>query len=194
MKRKMTLSLDKKDWPRLFEKAAGAGLSPEELIEHFINDLICGEHSNGGDERDLASAWYNRCWFSHGSPETLLQYLINYGNLDEFLDYLHDYEKQYEEIAELENELNGYDFVPVEGREGLWDISYYGDGTPVYTSKAALEKQIADEILCVEKNAAICKCEVDAFWNSFLKYKPAADFDDELRIIRNWTESTKLTD
>ena len=194
MKRKMTISLDKSDWPRFFEKAAGAGLTPEELIENFINDLICGEHSNGSDERDLAYAWFERCWFSHTSPETFLQYLISYGTLDEFLENLHDYEQADEEIAELENELTGYDFVTVPGREGLWDVGHYRDGTSVYTSKEIIEKQIADEIECVERNASYCKEQIDAFWKAFLKKKPEADYDDELRIIRNWTESTKLTD
>ena len=194
MKRKMTISLDKSDWPRFFEKAAGVGLTPEELIENFINDLICGEHSNGSDERDLACAWFERCHFSHSTPETFLQYLISYGDLDVFLDSLNDYEQADEEIEELEAELNGYDFVTVPGRKGLWDVYYPAVEDPVYTSKETIEKQVADDIKRTRQNASYCKSQVDAFWNAFLKKKPEADFDDELRIIRNWTESTKITD
>ena len=158
----MTISLDKGDWPRFYEKAAGVGLSLEELIETFINDLICGEHSNGGDERDLAYACFERCHFSHSTSETFLQDLISYGDLDVFLESLNDYEQADEEIEELEAELNGYDFVTVPSRKGLWDVYYPAGEDPVYTSKETIEKQVADF--------------------------------DELRIIRNWTESIKLTD
>ena len=87
-----------------------------------------------------------------------------------------------------------YDFVPVPGREGLWDAGHYRDGTTVYTSKEELEKQLADEIRLTKQHADYCKSEIDAFWKGFLKKKPEADYDDELRIIRNWTESIKLTD
>ncbi len=195
MKKKvLTISLHKSDWPRFYEKAAGAGLSPEELIENFINDLICGEHSNGGDERDLACAWFDRCWFSHSSAETFLQYLISYGNLDVFLEYQGDLDQLDDEISELENELNGYEFVTVPGRKGLWDVYYPAGEDPVYTSKETIVKQIEDEIARTRQNAAYCKNQIDAFWSAFLKKKPDADFDDELSIIRNWTESTKLTD
>lgn len=40
--RDFKLNLSTADVDRLFEKAEGVGLSPSELLENFIGDLVCG--------------------------------------------------------------------------------------------------------------------------------------------------------
>lgn len=76
--RDFQLKLSDADVERLFLKAGEAGLSVSELLENFIGDLVCGTYSNGSDERDYASQWFDRCWFGMGYGEiSFLQWLIS---------------------------------------------------------------------------------------------------------------------
>ena len=59
----ININLSDSDVKRLYVKAAGASLTPEELIENFIGDLVCGTYSNGSDERVYAEQWFDRCDF-----------------------------------------------------------------------------------------------------------------------------------
>lgn len=76
--RNFQLKLSDADVERIFLKAGEAGLSVSELLENFIGDLVGGTYSNGSDERDHASQWFDRCWFGMGLGEfTFLQWLIS---------------------------------------------------------------------------------------------------------------------
>ena len=81
---KLQLAAD--DCQRLAMKAAGCGLTISELLENFVNDLVCGADTNGSDERMYAEQWFERCWFSYQPEETLLRHLIEWGCIEEFLD------------------------------------------------------------------------------------------------------------
>ncbi len=70
-----TMRLTAPEAERLYRKASMAGLTIGELLESFAQDLICGGHSHGSDERDLANQWYDRCDFVTPS-NSLLYYLL----------------------------------------------------------------------------------------------------------------------
>lgn len=84
--RTFKLELSEADVEKLFYKAGAVGLTPEQLLENFIADLVCGERTNGSDERMYAEAWFDRCGFAYMKERTLLNYLIdNSYNIVEFL-------------------------------------------------------------------------------------------------------------
>ena len=51
--RNITVKLSNADCEKLIKKCGKFGLTPGELIENFISDLIDGTYSNGSDERYL---------------------------------------------------------------------------------------------------------------------------------------------
>ncbi|MBQ0066596.1 MAG: helix-turn-helix domain-containing protein [Phascolarctobacterium sp.] len=97
--RTITLNLSDADCYRLAQKSGGCGLSVSELLENFIGDLVDGTYSNGSDERMNANAWFERCGFSWLFDKNLLTYLIEWGNINNFLEELHDLEEAQESVS-----------------------------------------------------------------------------------------------
>lgn len=99
---KLQLAAD--DCQRLAMKAAGCGLTISELLENFVNDLVCGADTNGSDERMYAEQWFERCWFSYQPEETLLRHLIEWGCIEEFLDNYRYLQEALEDLKAAEGE------------------------------------------------------------------------------------------
>ncbi len=83
--RTFTVNLSDADVKRLYKKAAEASLTPEELFENFVGDLVDGTYSNGSDERMCAEEWYNRCWFSFDYFNSFLAYLVRECKYEDFI-------------------------------------------------------------------------------------------------------------
>lgn len=66
----------------LSELAARAGMSTGELLTSFIHDLTGSDHSNGSDERECASGWYERCCFELTREESFVSWLADRYELD----------------------------------------------------------------------------------------------------------------
>lgn len=110
--RTITLNLSDADVKRLAEKAGEGGLTISELLENFIGDLIDGTYSNGSDERMYADRWFQRCWFSMFSDDTLLKFLLLWGDLDDFIDLMNEIENSKKEMAEMK--INAEDYTSEE--------------------------------------------------------------------------------
>lgn len=116
LQRNITLKLTEDDVTELCKKVGKCGLTVSQLLESFVSDLIGGSKTNGSDERMYANQWFNRCWFSFVPDQTFLQYLIEWGSVDDILDTweelqnyegqetLEDYEQ--EELEMLKNYIN----------------------------------------------------------------------------------------
>ena len=61
--RTITVKLTDTDCEKLVHICGEHNLTVGQLIGNFIGDLVCGTHSNGSDERDLAEQWFKCCWF-----------------------------------------------------------------------------------------------------------------------------------
>ncbi len=83
--RSIMLNLSDADVGRLYVKAGESGLTPAELLQNFIGDLLDGTYSNGSDERAYANDWFERCHFAHNQSESLLSYLLGINELESFL-------------------------------------------------------------------------------------------------------------
>ncbi len=108
--RTFTVNLSDADVKRLYKKAAEASLTPEELFENFVGDLVDGTYSNGSNERMCAEEWYNRCWFSFDYFGSFLAYLVRECEYEDFINSFETAEESAEELLEM----NIDDFVNKE--------------------------------------------------------------------------------
>lgn len=115
----LKLKLSDADCERISKQAGEYGLTVGQLIENFIGDLVNGTYSNGSDERDCATRWFERCWFGMFPEKTLLHHLLEWGyEPEEYLELL-------ENIETAKKEMEYYKEHPEEcDEEG---ISYIED-------------------------------------------------------------------
>ena len=101
-KRQFTLELSDGDAREFCEKCYKDGTSPEEVLQGFISDLIDGAGTRGSDERELASAYYNRCLCA-GTRCTFSQWILNYCtySIDEIVQRLEDLQGLKDTLQEL---------------------------------------------------------------------------------------------
>lgn len=101
----LTLNISDEDYLDLLKKCGIHSITPEDLLENFISDLVYGKNCNGSDESIKAQAWFERCWFGMFPEETLLKYLLEYGPEPEELIFLiDDISSLHEELKELEKD------------------------------------------------------------------------------------------
>jgi len=128
--RDIKLNLSDADVKRLFKISAEAGLTPEELLESFIGDLVDGTYSNGSDERMYAKQWYMRCGYCYDKPKTFLRFLLEYDD---------DYEVTYfvSLIKDRDSTINSLTFfeVPEEIYILKNEIEFYQQEIDEYFSK-----------------------------------------------------------
>lgn len=96
------INLPDTDIKKFFEKAAGVGLSPDELLGAFIGDLVDGTYTNGSDERMYIEQWFDRCMFSANWCSSFLSYLIRSCELDYYFDLLKNVSECKDEISETD--------------------------------------------------------------------------------------------
>ena len=113
--RTITLNLSDADCERIAKEAGKAGLTVSELLQNFIGDLVCGTYSNGSDERDLASQWYERCGFGMFPDTTLIRYLIEEWQEDTFIEDL-------EEMQSMKDDISYYEGIENPDSDDLTDL------------------------------------------------------------------------
>lgn len=109
--RKLTVELTDETLIDFVELCFRDGTTPAEVLGGFINDLVCGNHSRGSDERDLANAYYDRCGYGYFyQARDFLQWALAYDAVGTIADYLKD-------IAEIEEEIAFLTENPGKGEE-----------------------------------------------------------------------------
>lgn len=104
--RGITINLSDADVERLFEKAYSNGLTPSELIEGFLGDLLDGTYSHGSDERDLADEYFERCGYDMGTELTFLRWALEMNYCDDIIDLLDDRDAGLEILADWEKDIS----------------------------------------------------------------------------------------
>lgn len=74
--RKITVELTEDTFKRFIEKCYQDGTTPAEVLEGFINDLVCGSHTRGSDERMYAEQYYDRCCYGMFAEDTFCRFLL----------------------------------------------------------------------------------------------------------------------
>lgn len=81
--RQINLTLSDFEVDSLCREASSRGTTVEEILEDFVGNLVGGYHYRGSDEGRLASEYLDRVIYSFDDDETFLQWLSNYGNLED---------------------------------------------------------------------------------------------------------------
>jgi hypothetical protein len=120
--RSFTLELSDADVKRLYEKAYSNGITPAQLLQDYIGDLLDGTYTRGSDERMYAQQYFDRCIYTWpDDPRSFLQWALEEYRIDDIADELEtlDYAtgdiKYYEEhpddpdnTPDFINKLQGY--------------------------------------------------------------------------------------
>lgn len=97
--RTLIIKLSDADVLRVCEKAGAHNITVAEMVESYLQDLVCGTYTNGSDERDNARAYFERCYYGLYPEHTFLHYLIEWGSLQEYLENLDTAQDIQEDIA-----------------------------------------------------------------------------------------------
>lgn len=147
--RNITVKLSNVDCEKLIKKCGKFGLTPGELIENFISDLIDGTYSNGSDERYLVNQWFDYR-FSHEPQDTLLQHLLFLGyDPKNYLDVLEEIQTAKAKKEYLKDHPEDADEESIFIEE---DIAYFEDELKyMRTGWKPKELKIDEEIELIEK-------------------------------------------
>ena len=81
--RTFTVELTDSTMTDFFNKCYQDGTTPAEVLEGFINDLVCGSHTRGSDERMYAEQYYDRCCYGMFAEDTFCRFLLIDYRMDE---------------------------------------------------------------------------------------------------------------
>ncbi|MBO5486316.1 MAG: hypothetical protein J5988_05225 [Eubacterium sp.] len=187
-KRQIVLKLSDADVDRLFEKAADAGMFPEELLENFIGDLVGGTYSNGSDERDLAGEWFDRCGFSMMKEYDFCSYLRENELWEEAVETLSEIEDCKTSVEVYSKEIqNGYHVNTYTGEKTLWN--------ECFSSRERWNEDLRNSIRRHGKKIAKLQTSFeDEYWKTYLNHmkdrgkKVTETMENEIQKMLEWEE------
>lgn len=173
------------DMSKFVEKAGQAGLSVGKLLGHFVNDLVCGEHSNGSDERMYAGQWFDRCGFSY-LDNSFLKYLLGWERLEEAWRLWGQIEYCKEDIAKIKTALEcGY--MENKGQRYTWEDITDGSGKPCYSSREEWEKIERGFLEENQEDMERCRELLGEYWTEYKEFsKSDGEFEDEMKLVVEW--------
>lgn len=161
--RNISLNLSDADCQRLAEKAVLGGITPSELLEGFIGDLVDGTYSHGSDERMYAQQWYDRCGFTYEAPKDFLHYLLVTQGADAIKDVLADWDDMCEMKEDLADaKTNSQEYTPAD-------------------------------VAAIEEALQYSKVGINDMFIDYLKWANTASIDQEKEIhrLRAWQDEVK---
>lgn len=161
--REISLNLSDADCKKLSILCGKYDITISKLLENFIGDLICGTYCNGSDENSYAEDWFFRTWFGMFPEEekTLLKFLLEREEVEEFLKTIEFIEEAKEEIKDYENNPENYDAEYIE------DIEF-------------LKRDIELSLQCYEY-----------YINEFKQINSKVNIKDEIEKVKRWVDKTK---
>ena len=167
--RNITINLSDADVERLFGKTYVNGITPSELIEGFLGDLLDGTYSNGSDERMLADEYFERCCYGMGADYTFLRWALEFEYYDDIIDLIDDRDVCVDVLAAGQNGWNAR-MTPEEIKKEIAEF------------KEDLQR-VEDEILGYYNEYAICY-EYDRKTHLGKEPQPLEDGMEEMRQYR----------
>lgn len=155
--RSFTLELSDADVKRLYEKAYGNGITPVQLLQDYLGDLLNGTYTRGSDERMYAQQYFDRCNYTFSdAPRSFLQWA-----LDEY------------RINDIAEELETLDYATA-------DIQYYEEHTEDQPQLSELDEYI----LQTAKTTA--ESELTAIYEEYKVSKGNEPYSDGIAAIRRY--------
>ena len=167
--RNITINLSDADVERLFGKTYVNGITPSELIEGFLGDLLDGTYSNGSDERMLADEYFERCCYGMGADYTFLRWALECEYYDNIIALIDDRDFCVDVLAAGQNGWNAR-MTPEEIKKEIAEF------------KEDLQR-FEDEILDYYNEYAICY-EYDRKTHLGKEPQPLEDGIEEMRQYR----------
>lgn len=100
----VSLELYREDLQNILFKLAADDINLSTLLTRFIGDLVGSDYCrNGSDECERANAYYDRCSYGLQKEDTFLQYLLESGEIENFIEIQEKIEAYKEWIQEGEN-------------------------------------------------------------------------------------------
>ena len=140
MKVNVSLELHEENLKDILFKLAADDTNLTELLEGFINDLICGRGRHGSDECDRARAYYDRCSYGLWEEDTFLRYLLESGEMGYFLSVLEDVEAYKEWV----NEGEDYEEELKEAEEA--SDSFYSEWAERYKTSPQNREEVFEQV------------------------------------------------
>lgn len=140
--RTIKVKLSDADCERLTNLCGRHNMSVGELLENFIGDLVDGTYSNGSDERMYADMWFNRCYFSWSADETLLRYMLDMWDVEDFMTLCNEIDNYKEHPEVYEDDIAD---AKACNEELLWFEREYNDYIEEYKEmhpEADIQKEI----------------------------------------------------
>lgn len=189
--RTIKLKLSDADCERISCKAGKAGMTVGELLQQFIGDLVDGTYTNGSDERQAAEDWYNRCSFGMFPEKTFLNYLLEYGEMDTFLEKLEEKEDAESNIKITEKEIST-GIIKGRGNSYTWKDLIGGDGKPCYGCREEWELSQKEYIEQEQDTLEAAEQDMKEIWEDFLSWTDKDEknlsFEIEIQKVRDWEE------
>lgn len=167
--RNITINLSDADVERLFGKTYVNGITPSELIEGFLGDLLDGTYSNGSDERMLADEYFERCCYGMGADYTFLRWALECEYYDNIIGLIDDRDFCVDVLAAGQNGWNAR-MTPEEIKKEIAEFKEDLQG-------------FEDEILGYYNEYAICY-EYDRKTHLGKEPQPLEDGIEEMRQYR----------
>ena len=83
----VSLELYREDLQSILFKLAADNIDLSTLLTRFIGDLVASDYCrNGSDEVDRANAYYDRCSYGLHKEDTFLNYLLESGEMKNFIE------------------------------------------------------------------------------------------------------------
>lgn len=185
--RNITINLNDEDCISILDLCIQHNISLPLLLENFIADLTGGSSSNGSDERDLASEWFDRCWFGMFPDKSFLSSLGSNDAVTDVLCLLEDVNEYQMNLDNAEKDLFGFDQMKSE--------LVYSKGTPIPTT---YEKMKNDFISVFKEELEYSKEQFLVYWNDYLnncKNESVQTFEKAISdLIQYQKEREKLID
>lgn len=185
--RHIIVKLSDADVQRIWEKSGSVGLSVSELFKNFVGDLVDGTYSNGSDERDLANQWFDRCGFGMFPEKTFLKFLIDRGNIKDFMELCDDIKTSEKHITITKKAI---DTGIMEDRNGTytWEDLMTSDNKPAYSSRRQWEKEESEYIEQEQDIINDCQDQINEYWNDYLKFADGklGTLEEEIEKVIIW--------
>lgn len=191
-KRILEIKLSDEDVKRVSMLVGAHGLTISELIENFIGDLVCGTYSNGSDEREFAKRWFDRCWFGSYPDRTFLSYLVDWGEVDYFLESWDQIVESEENIQNSKEALeSGVMTSCWSGEAYTWKDLVNGDNKPCYSNRKEWEAEEQEYIEQEQEIVEDSRKAVSDCWDEYIKLKREyknGSFEEELKKVLDWRQ------
>lgn len=189
--RKFILNLSDSDIKKLCFEAGKRGITPEEIIENFVFDLVNGTYTNGSAERNYINHWIERCGFV-GMEQNFIHYLLEENLIEEVYEVFVRKNFLEESIAKSKSKLeSGIMKSHVSQASYTWKDLVNGDGSPCFSSQEEWENSVHEDIKFEQADLEAEQEYLSDIWGKFISWTDmeGLQYNEEIKKVVDWIEN-----